>query len=56
MDERDRAMQNLLREVGKWKNRALEAAEKACETCEDRWDKVACNKCRIRIIKESAAR
>lgn len=56
MDERDKAMQNLLREIGKWKNRALEAAQMACANCEDREENYACNKCRIRIIKESAAR
>ena len=52
MDEKDRVMQNLMREVAKWKGRALEAAQKACDECEQVTS--TCDKCRIRIIKESA--
>ena len=50
MDEKDRVIQNLLKEIGKWKNRAFEAAEVVCKSC----NKKICDKCRIRIIKESA--
>ena len=54
MDEKDVVIQRLMKEVGKWKNRAVEAAERACLECE-RLD-VDCMKCRMREIKEDAAR
>lgn len=54
MDEKDRVIQQLYRDLAKWKNRAVEAAEQACFECE-RLDK-DCDKCRMKKIKEDAAR
>jgi len=52
MDEKDNRIQQLTRDVAKWKNRAVEAAEKACFECE-RLDK-DCDTCRMKKIKEEA--
>ena len=53
--DQDRMIQQLMNEVAKWKNRALEAALRACDEC-DECDEMmtTCDKCRIKIIKESA--
>lgn len=54
MDEKDKRIQQLTQDLAKWKNRALEAAEKACFECE-RLD-ANCEKCRMKKIKEDAGR
>jgi len=54
MDEKDRWIQQLTQDVARWKNRAVEAAERACMECE-RLD-ADCGKCRMQKIKEEAAR
>ena len=54
MDEKDRLIQRLTQDVARWKSRALEAANEACFECE-RLDK-DCDKCRMKKIKEEAAR
>ena len=54
MGEKENILQ-LRQEAAKWKNRALEAAEKACEKCFDnREGQRICEKCRIKRIKEEA--
>lgn len=52
MDEKDKKIQHLTQEVAKWKNRAVEAAEKACFECE-RLDR-ECATCRMAKIKAEA--
>ena len=50
-------LEEMRKEVGKWKNRALDAANMACYNCEEyvpHNDK-RCEKCRIRVIREDAA-
>lgn len=54
MDEKDRLIQRLYQDLAKWKNRAVEAAERACFECE-RLD-ADCEKCRMKKIKEDAAK
>lgn len=54
MDEKDKRIQYLTQEVAKCKNRAVEAAEKACFECE-RLDK-DCDTCRMKKIKDEAGR
>ena len=53
MNELDR-IQQLIRDVAKWKNRAVEAAERACAECEV-MHRDQCRKCRIKQIKEEAS-
>lgn len=54
MDEKDRVIQQLNRDLAKWKNRAVEAAEKACFECEHL--SADCSKCRMTKIKEEAGK
>lgn len=54
VDEKDKTIQGLLQDIARWKNRAVEAAERACVECE-RLD-ADCSKCRMMKIKEEAAR
>ena len=50
-------MDELMKELGKWKSRALEAAQKACENCEEyREDRVKCKGCRMKQILEEAVK
>jgi hypothetical protein len=56
MNEKDLQVQQLRQDVAKWKNRALEACEKACFNCEEYWSRKHCEKCRITKIKEEAAK
>ncbi len=53
MDEKDRVIQQLMREMAKWKNRALEVCEIACFNCEEYASK-ECAECRIPKIREDA--
>lgn len=46
---------DLIREAAKWKNRALEACEKACWQCEEYGSSHDCDKCRISRIRKEAA-
>jgi len=50
MSDKDQVIQDLVHEVARWKNRALEAAERACDECE----RGECGNCRIKKIKEEA--
>ena len=43
------------KEIARWKNRALEACEKACWHCEEYVSGHDCGKCRITKIREEAA-
>lgn len=54
MDEKDRLIQRLTRDVERWKGLALAAANRACVECE-RLD-IDCDKCRMKKTKEEAAK
>ena len=54
MDEKDRLIQRLSRELEKWKKLAEEAAEKACFECESL--NADCSKCKMTKIKEAAGK
>lgn len=58
MNEQDLKIQKLTQDVAKWKNRAMEAAERACSECEEYMsrEKEGCKKCRMTKIKEEAAK
>jgi len=50
-------MDDLMKELAKWKGRALEAAQRACENCEEyRGGMVKCKGCRMKQILEEAAK
>lgn len=50
-------MDDLMKELAKWKGRALEAAQRACENCEEyREGMVKCKDCRMKQILEEAAK
>ena len=53
MDDKDLRIQRLTQDIAKWKNRALEAASKACDECRE-YTPRCCNCCRIKQIKEEA--
>lgn len=50
-------LEEMRKEVGKWKNRALDAAQMACYNCEEYvpHDDKRCQQCRIRLIREEAS-
>ncbi len=54
MNEQDARIQELAREVKKWKGRAAEAARYACYNCEEYADRKHCEKCKITKIKKEA--
>ena len=54
MDDRDEQIQTLTREVAKWRGRAIEAAEMACQQCRHA-DLDLCKHCRMEKIREEAA-
>lgn len=54
MPEKDKQLVQLTQEVARWKNRAMEACEKACFNCEEYWSRKHCDKCRVKKIKEEA--
>lgn len=54
MNEHELKIQQLIQDIAKWKNRALEAAERACFECENLH--ADCEKCRMKKIKEEAAK
>ena len=57
MDERDLKIQKLTQDVAKWKNRAVEVAQVACENCEEYAEgHKNCGACRVLKIKEEAGR
>ena len=57
MDERDLKIQRLTADVAKWKNRAVEVAQVACENCEEYVEgRKNCDKCRVMKIKEEAGK
>ena len=51
-------IQDLQKEVARWKNRALEAADKACFYCEEYIERKpeVCQKCRMTRIKEESGK
>lgn len=50
-------MDELMKELAKWKTRALEAAQKACENCEEyREGMTHCKGCRMKQILEEAVK
>ena len=56
MGEKENILQ-LRQEAAKWKNRALEAAEKACDNCEKYQEgRKKCGNCRINKIWEEAGK
>lgn len=60
MNEMDLKCQQLLQEVAKWKGRAVEAAAKACQNCEEyqedkKRDRKNCGHCRVLQIQHEAA-
>lgn len=52
MDEKDRLIQKLMRELAKWKKFAADAANKACFECESL--NADCSKCKMTKIKNEA--
>lgn len=58
MNEKDLKIQQLTRKVAKWKKRALEAAIRACNECDEYVLKreEECRKCSIRKIREEAGK
>ena len=55
MSEKITKIQQLTRDVAFWKNRAVEAAIKACDNCEEYAEgRKKCAGCRIMEIKEDA--
>ena len=56
MTDKDFRIQKLTQEAAKWKNRALEACEKACFHCEEYMSRKDCRKCRIQQIREEASK
>ena len=54
MNEKDLKIQQLTQDVAKWKNRAVEAADRACLECEALH--ADCKKCRMTKIKEEAGK
>ena len=52
MSEQDLQIQQLRRDVAKWKNRAVEVASIACMKCQ--WKE--CERCRVQKIKEEAGK
>ena len=60
MDEKDKRMQDLVQEAARWRQRAIDACEKACFNCEEYRPnaKKPCDvtTCRVYQIKEAAGR
>lgn len=56
MTEAEERYQMALKETGKWKNRAVEAAKFACYNCEEYQEerKKDCSKCRMQLILAEA--
>lgn len=56
MDDKDVRNQKLTQEVARWRNRALEAASKACFICEkySEHNEKKCAVCRMIRIQEEA--
>ena len=53
MDEKDLKIQDLTKETAKWRGRAVEAAEVACELCRAS-DPEQCRYCRMEKIRKEA--
>jgi predicted metal-binding protein len=53
MDEKDRVIQQLMQDIAKWKGRAIEAAETACQLCKQT-DLELCKHCRMEKIRKEA--
>lgn len=60
MDDKDLTIQRMRQDLGKWKNRTLEAACECCDRCEmifnHSTEEKPCEDCRIRKIKEEAVK
>ena len=53
MDERDAVIRDLKMELAKWRGRAIEAVEMACEQCRNN-DLDLCRYCRMEKIRKEA--
>jgi len=53
MDEKDKKIQQMTQDVARWKGRAIEAAEMACQQCKN-VDLELCKHCRMEKIREEA--
>ena len=53
MDEQDKTIQDLRQDCAKWRGRAIEAAEMACNYCR-RSDPELCRHCRMEKIRKEA--
>ena len=53
MDEKDKKIQQMTQDVARWKGRAIEAAEMACQQCRHA-DMELCKHCRMEKIREEA--
>ena len=58
MDEKDQRIQQLTQDAARWRNRAIEAAQRACDECEEYVQRRegVCRKCRMREILEEAGK
>ena len=60
MDEKDKKLQDLLHEVARWRQRAMDACERACFNCEEYRPnaRTPCENtdCRVYKIKEAAGK
>ena len=55
MNELEMRIQQLVREVEKWKQLAVKAADKACFECDTFVDR-NCGKCPVREVREAAGK
>ena len=53
MDEKDKSIQQLKQDLAKWKGRALEASETACQLCKHT-NLDLCKHCRMEQIRKEA--
>jgi hypothetical protein len=53
MDEKDLTIQELKREISRWRGRAIEAAEEVCNQCRIACPD-ACRNCRMKKIRQEA--
>ena len=53
MDDKDKTIQDLRQDCAKWRGRAIEAAEMACQLCRAA-DPEMCRYCRVEKIRTEA--
>lgn len=54
MDDKNQTIKDLKQEVAKWRGRAVEAVEQACQSCRNT-DLDLCRHCRMDKIRKEAA-